>query len=231
MGYSPPNTFIDGTIINATKIKENLVAAGVYINSGIAGSDIGTEAVKTKHIVRPSFFQTTGSCGGANFETGSIISYKGPPLDADMSTYILNAPLTYNGFIAGPMQPETSASNWRTINKTGLSFYVDTISAVHIEYSGEFVTPDCHTGSPPIVNKAAIAVDGTVNVSSVIYWNECDDGTLYETDNMRRIFQTHVHINLLQGWHHVAIYTGLNSNIAFIGAINALVEVVNIVNV
>ena len=231
MPYTPPNVFVDGAIISALDVEENIVAAGVYINSGIVASDIEEGSVKTKHIVRPSFFRVTGAVGGANFETGSVISLKGPPFDSVMSAALLNAQLTFNGFAAITLQPDTGITNWRPVNKTGISFYVDVLSAVHIEYSGELVSPDTHTTSPPVVNRGAISIDGTPNSSSLFYWDECTIGTVYEMDNMRRSFQTHVHLNLTAGWHHCSIVTGLASNIAFVGAINGLVEVHNIVNI
>lgn len=239
MAYVVPNTFVDGYAVDALPITQNFKELSEYINSDVNVTDIDDGSVETKHIVRPSFFQITGLCNGSYLETGGIEGMRVGALAAMMNSYVTEMPVTTNGFIskwfsseydvsATPLQKDVTT--WRMVPKTGMTFWVEKASRVHIEYSGELCSPDGNTGAPPISNKACIAVNGDPKAASIVMWTECDKGATYCQDNMRRHFSTFYSLPLTRGWHSCGIISGLNANIAFVGAINAHVEIVNISN-
>ena len=239
MPYVPPNAFVDGYVIEALPITQNFKELSDYINSAIAVTDIEDDSVQTRHIIRPSFFQITGTCIGSYLQTGGIITAKLPAHAISMDSFIQQMPVTYNGFISKQFSSEydTSATpvakslySWRIVPKTGMTFWVESASRVHIEYCCELASPDCHTGTAPVANKACISIDGEPKIASLVMWTECDLNSTYSQDNMRRTFSTFYDISLTRGWHSCGLVAGLGSNIAFVGATNALVEIMNFSN-
>lgn len=72
MPYTPPHTFVDGTIITSTDFQSNSDDLRIYLHSGILSSDIqNTKWIDTRHIQPPEYepFQAvqhgvTGHQGG-----------------------------------------------------------------------------------------------------------------------------------------------------------------------
>jgi hypothetical protein len=229
--YTPQFVYSIGSVIQAAQVQANLAEMTNYINQEVVATDIYDNSVETEHIVRPTFVQVSGDAQGAYFETGCVFANRYPPIGLTIGAAVDNVGFNANGFIAKPLQSSTAdITNWKPVNKTGFSFYIEKPSNIYIEYSGEFISPDDHTNPGTTINSAAIAVDGTVEVSSIFYWRQFD-ATLSTYDNERRIYQTSImKVAVARGWHHCSIVSGITSNIALVGAMNLTLEVMNTLN-
>ena len=60
MSYTPPNTFVAGTVVQASLLQENLQEMQEYANGGVVAGDLSTSPwVEQQHIVRPSYESAT----------------------------------------------------------------------------------------------------------------------------------------------------------------------------
>jgi len=63
MAYTAPNTFTDGTIINASLVQENIDDLQEYINGGIVAGDISAASLwcEARHIMKGLYIPTTNT--------------------------------------------------------------------------------------------------------------------------------------------------------------------------
>ena len=62
MSYSPPNTFVSGTVIAAGDVQGNTDAIQAYANGGIISGDLASTAwCEQQHIVAPEYNATTST--------------------------------------------------------------------------------------------------------------------------------------------------------------------------
>lgn len=60
MSYTPPNTFVAGTVVQANLLQQNLQEMQEYANGGVVAGDLSTSPwVEQQHIVRPSYESAT----------------------------------------------------------------------------------------------------------------------------------------------------------------------------
>lgn len=234
MAYTAPNTFTDGDIGINDEIAENIKRLTSYINQQISASDIANDSVDTQHIVPPlSSTIVLSQTEGKYFETGVVFGHRLRAMNKTITSAADNLPFFPNGFITKIYSPDNSdATGWRPVTNTGLTFYIAKASTVNIRYSGEFFSPDDNTGSGKELNKACISVDGTPETSSIFYWREIyapNSGTP-TYDYERRQYSSMTQVSLTEGWHHVCIVAGLNSNIAFTASLNCVLEAVHLSN-
>lgn len=62
MSYSPPNTFVSGTVIAASDVQGNTDAIQAYANGGIISGDLASTAwCEQQHVVAPEYNATTST--------------------------------------------------------------------------------------------------------------------------------------------------------------------------
>jgi hypothetical protein len=71
MSYSPPTTFVDGTILTAADLEGNAEALRVYLHRGIASGDLAaTQWIDTRHVQPPAYEPFSGVQHGVTGHQG-----------------------------------------------------------------------------------------------------------------------------------------------------------------
>ena len=116
MSLTIPNTFTTGTTIEADKIQENVDAIKEYLNGEIIKSDLDTDWVEAKHIMKGVYFSTDN-----HYEMVSGV-YAGVPTS---ELPVFNP--GYAGKYLGTSVPDA-------VPGTGISFYLHDDADVMVQF-------------------------------------------------------------------------------------------------
>ena len=230
MPYTQPFPIVTDTPLEASDVSGNLSSVATYYTHGVAGADIGADALQTTHVVRPNITPINEALTSTYLQSGSVHSLTLPCIDlvGDSSSLLLNVPTVPSGFVAAPYQPKDfGVTAYKPVPRTWISFYVYRTSIALVRVNGTVIYPEDHQSSAKVTNPLYIQLDGTTNALESMSRTPMMDSAI-DVYSGRQMQTVALFENLPIGWHHVGLVTGNGANLGLVAGTQIVLEVFHV---
>lgn len=228
--YTTPNTFVDGDPLDAAKLNENITALQEAAAQGIDNANIlDASSISTSKILRPRYTPIGLDTQSVYTQSGSIHVINHPLVFWSGKTPLQQVPYQTRGYITNVTSPVGSGTTaFQPVPQSWISFYADkTPVAVIARTTMQVIIPTDGTGTVATNNRFHFRLVDASNVSHDYLGSTCRVREM-DTDpitDMRLAATQVLSTDAEQGWNHIGLVYGLDSNFGLLAGMTLTVEV------
>lgn len=231
--YTPPVTWATATDLDAADVNSNLQALQDNINlQKSSAADIADGSITSDRVLRPKLVPVSDQVTSVYYQTGSIHHIRKPAVFWQGQDPLSNVPYASTGYVTNAGSNNTDTTAFKPIPGTWISYHADELPiAVIVRIIGEIVVPYDAEATQHLDNRFHVRhVDSSSTVvdflgSTCRIQEQAKNTPILD----KRPYSTSIVIksaDLSQGWNHVGLVHGWESNFGLLCGMEMTVEVI-----